>query len=437
MKKLYTIALCALVVLPATASTRFQARKTAKSAAHALVRRSPEVKPANYTEYMYIDGQWINLGKTIYKYNAEGQVTQSQCYYEEEGVLETTKYTYDDKGNIAETIILENNDNYLKNDYKYDNIVTDYVISRMSYDWEDGAWVENYRCETNEITRDADGNILSIVKSLPLGTTLVPSYKSVWSYVDGKPATFEYLANYGNAAAANWTSFDGLSYENIKWNRTNGQVIGTEIADFLNGDNRVESCVVKYDGEVDGYYFAEYTEGSDTDFKVSETTLDPEEVAVVSEYKTTDANGSYTFTSYEYFDDNGNIVTTPVYGMKIETKFDENKNMLSQLYYEIFEGDEELGDGFKYEYEFDDNGNVKQFIEYTYDYDSEEFVPSVKGVYGEYITPGAGIKDISAESAPEMTEYFTIEGAKVGSSNLAPGLYIKVSGGKATKIFVK
>lgn len=37
----------------------------------------------------------------------------------------------------------------------------------MGNDWHDGEWVPNFYCEINVINRNADGNIESIVKSLP------------------------------------------------------------------------------------------------------------------------------------------------------------------------------------------------------------------------------------------------------------------------------
>lgn len=49
----------------------------------------------------------------------------------------------------------------------------------------------------------------------------------------------------------------------------------------------------------------------------------------------------------------------------------------------------------------------------------------------------AGVEEISDDSTGMGCEYYNLNGVRVNENGLAPGLYIKVTGGKAEKIVVR
>ncbi len=56
------------------------------------------------------------------------------------------------------------------------------------------------------------------------------------------------------------------------------------------------------------------------------------------------------------------------------------------------------------------------------------------------IAEASGVTDVNADSIDDASaekEYFTIEGIKVSSDNLTPGLYILRQGKKASKVVIR
>ena len=53
------------------------------------------------------------------------------------------------------------------------------------------------------------------------------------------------------------------------------------------------------------------------------------------------------------------------------------------------------------------------------------------------VTEKAGIDDILENVSDAPAEYYNLQGVRVDGDSLAPGIYIKRQGNKATKIYVK
>ena len=284
--------------------------------------------------------------------------------------------------------------NISKTTYAYDTKVHDFFTERMGYDWNED-WVANYKCESNTITRNTDGNITEIVKALPLEGELLPAYKSVWKYgADGKANEYYY---YGMGENNEWALDDDLSYRDIKWEKTDGQMtIFGDMLDLTEGANLMKSAVVYYGDEPDGHFLVEYLGGLGG-YIIKETTNDINEVGATIRMEILDANGSIRFTNTEYFDEEGNIFDEPVYIITEEATMDSHGNMVAYTAKETVEGIEELANGQKFTYTYDANGNVTEAVAEQYDYETEEYYLSDRTVYGEYINvASSGIQCIQA-----------------------------------------
>lgn len=388
MKKLYAITLCCLVALSASADgLRFKAGH-AKKGMKKLARTegaAPVWRPVSQADYMHDGEDWMLLGTVNFKYDVRGNCTEELV--DEDGFLSKTVTTYDEFNQPVTRTESESEDGETWSDtskttYKYDSKVHDFFTERMGYDWDE-EWVANYRCETNTITRNADGNITEIIKSLPLGEGLLPAYKSVWKYgTDGKANEYYY---YTIGQDNEWELDDDISYRDIVWEKTDGQMtIYGDMLELVEGANLIKSAVVYYGDEPDGHYLVEWS-NNDKDFLIKETTNDINEIGATTRMEVLDANGSMRFTVTEYFDEEGNITTEPVYIAVQEATMDEHGNMVAFTAKETMEGVEELVDGQKSTYTYDADGNVSEVITEQYDYETEEYFPMERIVYGEYI----------------------------------------------------
>ena len=53
------------------------------------------------------------------------------------------------------------------------------------------------------------------------------------------------------------------------------------------------------------------------------------------------------------------------------------------------------------------------------------------------VTEASGVEDIVVDGSTAPAEYYNLNGVRVNSSTLTPGIYIKLQGGKAEKVLVK
>lgn len=457
MKKIYTLVLCSAVCLSAAADgQRFKTiRGQHKAKAFRTESATPIWRPSSQTDFMHDGEDWMKLGEVKFKYDVRGNCTEELV--DEDGWLSKATSTYDEYNYPLSILLTESEDGETweesgKMTYEYDPVVHGFHTLRMGYTMEDGEWVMDYRCESNTITRNNDGNITEICKSLPLGGELQPALKSVWKYgPDGKANEYGY---YVIGEDGTWGLYDDLSYGDITWEATDGQMtIFGDISELTRGLNLLSSAVVYYDGEADGHIFVEYPRGGDRGgFFIRETTNDVNEVGRTVLYEVFDANGSERITETEYFDEEGNILTEPVYILIAENIRDEHGNVVKTEEKETIDGVEEVVASTKYTYSYDNNGNVTESTTEEYDYETESYFPTERVVYGDYINAAdnSGLETTvakaswsydgenvtaSAEGLTGLTIY-SLQGvelahaqadssvASVNISALAPGVYI-------------
>jgi len=436
MKHLYLALVCALVCSSAaTAGNRFTARHNSRHTlakmAKATAASTPIWRPATQTDYMYDNGEWIELGKVAFTYDIRGNAVFQDITFDE-GFGQVTS-TFDDYDQILSSVSTVSEDgtewvNESKVTYAYDPVLHSYYTERMGYDWTDGTWTQNYRCETNDITRNADGNITEIIKSLPFGSTMIPGYKLVWQYdeASGRAVGMTYYVNYN--PEPEWEVYDDVEYKNIVWAATDGQMTDEGIEAYVEGPNRISSCDAYYHDALDGHIFVTYT--ADGGYTVRQTSIDPDKAWVVFEKKITDANGSFVMTETDYYDENG-FTTEPTFVETLTVKYNDKGDIVSSEDI-ITEADmTEIADAAQYEYAYDSEGRMTECAIKIYDLDLEDYVYSEKTVYGEYIDAVAGIEDVSVDAADAV--YYDLNGRRVATP--APGhIYIKRQGTRVSKV---
>lgn len=443
MKQIYIIALCALVgassAFAADGGSRFKGRKHARKAPRTEVA-APIWRPASETvrmEYDPAEDAWLENSETTFIYDSRGNVIESvttdgygisrqQMAYDENDCLIRllTSYKEEEDGEWI---------NESQRFYTYDPIITDFYVERMGNDWHDGEWVPNFYCEINVINRNADGNIESIVKSLPLDNKFVEAYKSQWTYdpATGKAVRFDYLSNSSSEPdIIFWEPYGGTSHRNLVWDTTNGQMTGSSMYDFTSGDNRILSADVYYNEDLDGHFIVEYTD-KPGEYFAKDTFIDPGVVGTSEQKEITDAFGSNRITQKDFFDEEGNVCEQPTYTDIYEFTNDEHGNQTHARMSCSYDGVEyEVYYEENIEYDYDSNGNILQYTVSTYDFDEEAYIPSEQHIFGEYVDL-SGVENVVA-GAPEATfAVYTLQGICVDPaataetlSSLPAGLYI-------------
>lgn len=421
MKKIYILALCCAVGMPAFAGAqRFKSSrgKAAKNTGLRVESATPLWRPVSETDYMHDGTDWMELGAVYFKYDNRGNCTEELV--DEDGSQTKTETVYNEFNYPVSEIETTSEDggpweNASKKTYVYDSRVHGFFTERVGYDWTNGAWVKNYSWETNSITRNDDGNIIEVVKALPLASELKPAYKSVWNYgADGKANEYFYYVAEGETE---WKLYDDLSYKNIVWEKTDGQLtVFGDLLDLTEGDNLLKSAVVYYNDQPDGHYLVEYS-NEGRDFLIKETTNDINEIGRTISMETIDKNGSMRLTQTEYFDEEGNILADPTYISVQEALMDEHGNMIQYTEKETIDGEEEILGSTKYNYTYGSNGNPSEVVTEEYDYDTAEYFPSERIVYGDYIDV-AGIGSVKADGAAWNFDGTTATATAAGMTGL-------------------
>lgn len=447
MKKFYALSLCILIgVSSAAADSRFKTRKGAqRKTVHRTETSTPIWRAGSTTDFAYEDGEWIEIGKTFYKYDSKGNKTEEKVEDEDGSSLTQIEYNGNNLPVSRISSDLADDDTWTPNNkivYVYDAVIPDFVVERNGYDWTDGAWVSNYFCETNVITRNEAGNIIEIVKSVPLAGELTPAFKSSWNYnaTTGKADEFRYYSYESWEDVPGWALYNDRAYRNIIWENTNGQMTASSMYEYLQGANRVKSCEVYVEDVLDGHFLGEYNADKPADYLVTETFADPTEIGTTTQYETTDANGSFRVTYREYFetvyDDATDAETVvpvdePTYESVEEVTIDNHGNVVLETFSETFDGITEMVDGSKSEYTYNDEGNPTELVISYYDYDLDEYVPSMKLLFEDYADVSAGIDNVTVDSAKDGFTVYNIQGIMIRSNadaeslkSLAPGLYI-------------
>lgn len=323
-------------------------------------------------------------------------------------------------------------------------MVTDLVVYKMRYGWNDNDWQESGDGFQRTIKRDADNNITSLEVATPYEgkmdaiqryTNVVdPQTKQVKEY------KFEEL-NYDDASDGfKWSTSEYLI--NLKWKETNGQLY-TQYDEWMQTGNKLLSADLAYDdgGSVAtfGSINVEYKDDAKGYVEVAQYSDEPERV--VSELTYTDGNGSYVYEVQNYLDTNGDGVynNDDIQSHAKEIVFyNDNGDCILEQYEELNEDATamEIVAATKYDYTYDEsNGEVKEYIVSDYDYDTQTFIPSMRFATEKFVDVVAGIHNADVSSSDNIQVY-NLQGMKVGAKQNvnAKGLYIVKRGGKTIKV---
>lgn len=406
--------MCALLCAgTAVAGSRFKSAKSQSSTKKFKTESAVATwRPTVVTEYMYIEeeGGWLKLGSTTCKYDSRGNAVEELTESEDDFKVLTTS-TFDEYGNVLTRLeMMDEGDgweNSSKREYVYDPVVHTFFTRRLDFNWDGEDWTTGYSTEYNDVTRNAAGNIIEIVKSLPWMDEMRAAYKSSWKYDEatGKATEFDYYSNY-SAEQPVWELYDNVSYRGIEWETTDGQMTETSIFDMVTGNNKIKSATVYYYDEdsdelsVDGYYLVEYSSEHPDDYFAKETFSDATVVGRTTRRETLDANGSFRITQSEYFDEDGEPTTEPTYVVVEEIMMDEHGNAVSDVISETFEDLTEVVAGMKNEYAYDADGNILEVTSSEYDYDTEEYFYISRIVYEKYIDAAGVDMPVADSSVP-------------------------------------
>lgn len=447
--KRFTIimAACALIAAGSDAQARRLAKPVKHTARMASVidkkeaaKRAVEAaaKWCATTEKVYVwNGDWTLEDHYETQYNDRALPAVRTCT-EADGYISRTQYAYDANGmkTFELTEVSEDDGASFRNSSKlertYDERVTDFITLNKPYTWLMDAWQASGNNYTQTLTRNADGNVTLMERAIFFGGVYDPTTRIAVTYGEDGKATAITESNLDYSYSTGqyfWT--EGMSYTDIVWDRTDGQITSNE--NLLFGANRISSAkmvddedvievTVTYDAK--GGYVANMsgTDGEDT-------------FESVVTYTVLDDNGSYkvvTDTEYSYEGDPywsesfTEVYEYDAYGLIVK----ESAEFSDGTYSEI----EALMEG---AIEYDPTyGYPLTYTLQEYDVDEEEMINYMRVEYSNYVDV-AGIDDITADGGSDApVEYFNLQGIRV--DNPAAGqVYIRRQGANVAKVLVK
>lgn len=386
--------------------------------------------------YLYEDEWVFDSSYSDIKYDNKGNRI-SEIYTDWEGFESLYTYTNDENGQRTSQyceVIDELNGNipYSKGAYEWDPIVTDFCLLKQNWDYVSGSWSENATNYKRTVTRNEAGNVTSVVVSM----YYLGSYEDIertdiaYNETTGKAETYTFsrLSVNMNGELV-WIVQQEV--KELEWENTDGQLV-REWQSFLQGNNRVKSGAVYYNGKLDGYQNVTYVEGK-TDF-VSEETDISGNVWVRTKYTTLDENGSYRIDVDEFYWEDGEVADTYSYYDKVQ--YNDKGDAILHEYFEVIDGEESLVSGEKNTYTYDtETGIILEAATDLCEDEEEGYLPFFKIVYSDPVDASkqSGIENIAIdENAP--VEYYNLQGVRV--SNPENGIFIKKQAGKATKVIL-
>lgn len=289
---------------------RAQVKPTKGKNMRILAESNTRWEPTHEKEYFYMDGAWEAGGDYYYTYDGKGNVL-SFTYSDEEGKVRTT-YTYNENNKVVRQLeeTAEPDGEFVKsslNEKEYDPQVPSLVVRNDNYYWDEVAqdWVPSFNCYKREVVRDADGNVTQVDVLLFYEGAYENNQRITVTYADGKATTYrqEAVEDFEADGTPVWSEYVYLT--DIEWENTDGQIVWDWDVLF-EGDNRIKLANVMDGDIVIGTIKAVYTAGK-PDY-VLEIHYPADEMNTAELNRVTmrqkDENGSYSYESALYSDDN-------------------------------------------------------------------------------------------------------------------------------------
>lgn len=140
--------ICAAVATTgAMASSHFKpAREQAAKKNVAVNTAGKLMKPESQTDYMYVDGQWVEVGKTSFTYDSRGNIIRQDLNDEDGQARIVTEYN-EDNNPVTVLTTVDYGDGWMndkKRTYVYDPVVSSFCTERYGFDWDGENWIKNY-----------------------------------------------------------------------------------------------------------------------------------------------------------------------------------------------------------------------------------------------------------------------------------------------------
>lgn len=417
-----------------TTNEQLKPRKVAQEPA------APMFMPLQEEVFKYDEGDWIEDYVYTYTYDARGnvltciysyvnQVIRQEFEYDENNQCTRREDTYFDKeGNVT---------NVYLSTRKYDSIVKDYEIESLDYVLDGDDWVLRDYSTIKKVTRNDNGNVTGVSVELYYNEIFEENSRYTITYnADGLADTWRYDQIF------NGTPYWPGGYEllcDMEWHSTDGQILAEAYRGFPNDDNnRLKKAKIKYLGEDEGTVECSYDDNGG--YVNVYSYINPMK-KIVESLEYTDNYGSYIYKGLTYNDlnEDGVIGDDELDGADERTFiYDEYGWLVYQDMY--YNGNISYKN--KYDMQYGEYTSYPEvLISYRYDTEVEDYVPSNKYVYSNFIdvTQDSFIDDIVVPSGSGETEIYNLQGIRLNSnSDLLPaGLYIVKKDGVTSKIFKK
>lgn len=399
--------------------------------------------PKEQTEYMYMDGEWMEMGTYSFEYDGQGRVTRIDNSDGE--TVTRTERTWTSLGQLAtetESVSEDGGETFVPSAQRvqtYDDILPQLTLTKDKYDWdsETGDWTANYDSFHRTVVRNADRNVTSLTLAVP--------YMGKFDDTQRITNTFNEQTKQADTFKFEELGYDGTwerkqYLRDLVWHTTNGQLVDAYDS-WMSYGNRLESGKIS-DTDPDtgelvdfgtihvSYFDDDYVETIDYTDVLSRS---------VTEYHEVDCGGyDYEYKYYEDQNGDGVLDESDLADRTIErVRRDSygNETQAAEYALNADTGEMELLSDTRNEYTYDpDNGNaVKEMVAYEYDYDSGDYVPVMKFVTTEFTQIATGIGGVANMSANDNDDaVYTLQGMKTVTGG--KGVQIVKRGGRFVKV---
>jgi len=449
MKKSFTLTLVMAILaggFSAQATPRFKHTPAVSTPEAARTRKAAKAAVAaaiwcpKHQEVSAWEGEWVPVDIYNTTYDRAGRIIDESIESTEDGSVVREQTTYNDNGMAVEKLVtISSNgtdfENSTRSTTQYDSKLTSFVTAAYSWMWLSNQWEQLGNNYTQTITRDANGNIISMERAVLYNGIFDPIMRLTVEYgTDGKAATIiqsdlTYDYNIGDYA---WV--ESAKVTSIVLESTDGQI--TSATDLYAGGNRILSAhIVNPEDNVD--VVATYTENGHTVVRTGEIQGYEAKATVSVEYL--DNFGSVRLTETFEADEDGE----PYMEKYIDTEMYDAYGYLTLLKNESEFMGEAIVDNIStgtltydptYGYPLTYTTQIGEFDE-----DTEELVMvnEMYVVLSDYIDAATASVDTPVVDTDAAAEYYNLQGMRVDSAALAPGLYIVRQGGKTFKQIVR
>ncbi|MEG2336212.1 MAG: T9SS type A sorting domain-containing protein [Bacteroidales bacterium] len=370
-------------------------------------KASPDLLPDTIKMYEYnvLKNTWTLYNTDIQHYNNKGQLIEII------GNEDKKNYKYDANGQKIEIVELDKIGSSFVNDekqeYRYDSILTDYLIERTQYDWLNNVWVNVYQ-HKKTIDWNANKNANSETISLKDGDTFAILEKTEITYGADQKAN-RIVSLYWNQTQGSLAK--QKTYTDIVWHAWGGNFLN----DLYFGKNQLASATI-IGKEDESTKITEVVNYSDTGFISITTTEGKTKEEYV--YTLLDERGSYNESIIVFaFSDTSYM---PIQGKKAKEIVDEHDNLiLSESYsYDVLENTWVLDDAIYMPIIYDKLGRIIQLtiIQGFWDAETNSVISDTLERWHYYYNEGVAIE--SAQTAQKnwiaypnpSRDYFQLQG---------------------------